>query len=102
MKRGSQKVLHCEVNLVKYPFWGQGSDQIATKAGFEKNNYLHPNPNSINLPPSHPFWRLFSLSLIHIFAARSAIRAEFFYWDGLDTISKSKNRIKGIHYALSD
>jgi len=42
MKRGSQKVLDCEVNLVKYLFWGKESDQIATKAGFEKNNFLHP------------------------------------------------------------
>ena len=43
MKRGSRKVLDCEFNLVKYPFWGQESDQIAKKARFEKNNFLHPS-----------------------------------------------------------
>jgi len=41
------------------------------------------SPNRINLPSSHPLWRLFSYSLIHIFAARSAMRAALFYWDGL-------------------
>ena len=41
------------------------------------------NPNRINLPSPHPQWRLFSLALVHIFTARSAMRADLFYWDGL-------------------
>ena len=45
------------------------------------------NPNRINLPSPHPWWRLFSL--IHIFAARSARRADLFYLDGLYYIDNS-------------
>ena len=41
------------------------------------------NPNRINLPSPHPEWCLFYLSLLHIFAARSAMRADLLYWDGL-------------------
>ena len=41
------------------------------------------NPSRIKLPSPHPKWRVFSFSLVHIFAARSAIRADLFYWDGL-------------------
>ena len=40
------------------------------------------NPNRINLPSPHPWWR-FPFSLIHIFTARSAMRAALFYSDGL-------------------
>ena len=45
----------------------------------ERINY----PNRINLPSPRPQWSLFSLSIIHIFATRSAMRADLFYWDGL-------------------
>ena len=41
------------------------------------------NPNRINLPSPRPQRSLFSLSLIHIFAIGSALRADLFYWDGL-------------------
>ena len=62
-----------------YPFsfaFQNDSCSISTK------NHIN-NPNRINLPSPRPQWSLFSLSLIHIFATGSAMRADLFYWDGL-------------------
>ena len=47
------------------------------------NLYDIIRPNRVNLPSPHLQWRLFSLSLIQIFTARSEMRADLFYWDGL-------------------
>ena len=41
------------------------------------------NPNRINLSSISPQWRLFPFFLIHFFATGSAVRANLFYWDGL-------------------
>ena len=46
--------------------------------------YKQPwNPHRINLPSPPPRWRLFSLSVIHIFATGSTARAYLFYGTGI-------------------
>ena len=40
-------------------------------------------PYRIHMPTATPRWRLFSLSLVHIFATGSVVRAYAFYKDGL-------------------
>ena len=52
------------------------------------------NPNRINLPSPRPHQRLFSPSLIHIFATGSAVRAALFFGDGLHSATVGKFKLR--------
>ena len=70
------------LKLCNVIFSTSGLDMKTGNWNFLENPTIN-NPKRINLPSPHSQWRLFFFPHIHILAARSAIRAALFYWDGL-------------------